>query len=335
MPEAVFRFDASPVLGYGHAMRCSTLAAELRRHDWRTVAVVNDEAVKSPLRWQDGFARVLALGVYPEGKVGALRALLPKGCDLLVVDHYAWSAEAEGECRGWARRVLAFEDVVWRAHETDVLLCPSLGVGEHEFADLVPRGCVVLAGGPYVQMSSAIVALRDSAMRRRAVQGPVQRILVSMGGGSISGGIDGILAAAQRAVPDAAIDLVLTGGGAPSGAGRTKVHVDTPKLPELTAEADLAIGAAGVSALERCCLGLPSIVFVTADNQKRQAAALDREGLAVVLGCFDDLNADALETAVRVLAGECEQRCRLSEQGMACIDGRGAERVASAIGQII
>jgi spore coat polysaccharide biosynthesis predicted glycosyltransferase SpsG len=33
-------------------------------------------------------------------------------------------------------------------------------------------------------------------------------------------------------------------------------------------DADLAIGAAGSSVWERCCLGLPQVLMVTADNQR-------------------------------------------------------------------
>lgn len=39
-------------------------------------------------------------------------------------------------------------------------------------------------------------------------------------------------------------------------------------MAQLIYEADLAIGAAGSSVWERCCLGLPQVLMLTADNQK-------------------------------------------------------------------
>jgi len=45
-----------------------------------------------------------------------------------------------------------------------------------------------------------------------------------------------------------------------------RVHVN-PNMAQLIYEADLAIGAAGSSVWERCCLGLPQVVIQTAKNQ--------------------------------------------------------------------
>ena len=53
-------------------------------------------------------------------------------------------------------------------------------------------------------------------------------------------------------------------------------------MPALTAAADLAIGAGGSSTWERCCLGLPTITVVLADNQRGAAAALAERGAATV-----------------------------------------------------
>ena len=56
-------------------------------------------------------------------------------------------------------------------------------------------------------------------------------------------------------------------------------------MPQLIYEADLAIGAAGSSVWERCCLGLLSILMKTADNQNLIYDNLIRNGI-----CFSDVN---------------------------------------------
>src|SRR5690606_7186543 len=96
-----------------------------------------------------------------------------------------------------------------------------------------------------------------------------------------------------RALPDAAIDIVV--GSQTAGIERLRrdaaaigprchVHVDAADMAGLTAGADLAIGAAGGAAWERCALGLPSLVLTVADNQADNAAALAAAGAAEVLG---------------------------------------------------
>src|SRR3546814_11278725 len=47
----------------------------------------------------------------------------------------------------------------------------------------------------------------------------------------------------------------------------TRLIIGAQDMAALIAEADVAIGAAGSSAWERCCLGLPTILWVLAANQ--------------------------------------------------------------------
>ncbi|HMW71288.1 MAG TPA: hypothetical protein PKD17_05685, partial [Cellvibrionaceae bacterium] len=66
--------------------------------------------------------------------------------------------------------------------------------------------------------------------------------------------------------------------------GGIELLVDVRHMPQLLLEHDLAIGGAGVSALERAVLGLPSLLLTLADNQIIQAQALITIGCARNLG---------------------------------------------------
>ena len=65
--------------------------------------------------------------------------------------------------------------------------------------------------------------------------------------------------------------------------GSVEVLVNVQNMAKLIAESDLAIGAAGISALERCCLGLPTLTMVLADNQRDGANALSKIGAVLLL----------------------------------------------------
>ena len=180
MPDALFRFDVSPALGYGHMMRSSILANSLGRLGWNVAAAVNEDGVEY-VRRLDTFARVLPV---PDGcdEAKFLSDSVPQGCDLLVIDDYAWTADVERRVRGWAKRIAAVDDLPLRDHDADVLLCPSLGVEEAEFSRLVPRRCAVLVGASYVLISPALVSLRGRAAERRARPKRVERSLDFDGG---------------------------------------------------------------------------------------------------------------------------------------------------------
>ena len=52
--------------------------------------------------------------------------------------------------------------------------------------------------------------------------------------------------------------------------------MDSSNMAELMLNADLSIGAGGSTSWERCCLGLPTLLFVTANNQIKIAENLEK-----------------------------------------------------------
>ena len=69
-----------------------------------------------------------------------------------------------------------------------------------------------------------------------------------------------------------------------------RVLVGANNMAELMAEADLAIGAAGSTSWERCCLGLPTLQIIAADNQKSAAYLLEQYCAARILWVDRDLS---------------------------------------------
>ena len=69
----------------------------------------------------------------------------------------------------------------------------------------------------------------------------------------------------------------------------------------LMAQADLAIGTCGVAAWERCVLGLPSLVAITAENQREDAEILHALGAVRNLGDAEQVGATQWAAALRRL----------------------------------
>ncbi len=150
--------------------------------------------------------------------------------------------------------------------------------------------------------------------------------------------IDAVALASDRLGRPLALDVVL-GAGAPHldiirrrlvGLPAWDIHVDAPGncLARLMASADLAIGAAGTTSWERCCLGLPGVVVVAADNQAKIAAELAAAGACQVV------SADAAEdiaAAVVALCADDGARLAMAEAAASVCDGEGTARVVEAI----
>ncbi len=93
---------------------------------------------------------------------------------------------------------------------------------------------------------------------------------------------------------------------------------------------DLAIGSCGVNAIERCCMGVPSLVFKTVENQQRNCHTLISNKLAMPVHNESDIidKLNYFHTNPKRLKIESD-RCSLS------IDGEGAHRVANKIHSIL
>lgn len=248
----------------------------------------------------------------------------------IVVDHYNLDERWERIVRGRAR-VLVLDDLANRTHDCDLLLDHTYGRDAANYRDLAPAHCRVLTGPLYSPMRPEFAAERHASLERRAKDPRLRRLLVSLGGTDLRGVTERVVDAILPVRGIEALDVVV-GVSAPSLTAierlamqddRLALHIDTNRMAELMRDADVAIGAAGTTSWERCCLGLPSITLVIADNQRTVAANLEEAGASVTAKVIEDVPAlldqlladpQRLETMVAATAPIC--------------DGQGALRLA-------
>lgn len=314
--RVAFRADASVQIGTGHVMRCLTLAEELRRQGHQCIFICrNHEGHLADLITQKGFELhllrlreelggggtqelILAhsdwLGVpWQTDAKQTLEVLDHNNADWLIVDHYALDVQWEREITEAVGQIMVIDDLADREHECSVLLDQNLGRASDDYEVLVPPTCTKLIGPRYSLLRPEFTELRpDSLERRRFPQ--LKRILISLGGidqSNMTGKVLEALSTSNLPI-DTELDIVM-GSSAPH---LDKVKNQTSRLPfkaEVSVNvtdmarrmycADLAIGAAGGTAWERCCLGLPTILLILAENQVSAAKALVDVRAAVTL----------------------------------------------------
>jgi RimJ/RimL family protein N-acetyltransferase len=159
------------------------------------------------------------------------------------------------------------------------------------------------------------------------------------------GGIDGgahtsyaIEAVAGLGRPDLEVDVVI---GALHPQGREiearcatlgyACHVQTGRMAELMARADVALGAGGTASWERCCLGLPTVTLCVAENQRR---LVEDAALAGLLYAPAMRTADSARLAdhLRALMDNPALLRAISYNAMQAVDGHGTQRVLRAMG---
>lgn len=338
-PSCLFRFDASTAIGGGHAVRCLALAQAMAQEGWDCRFAYREGTAETvPTLAAIGQPAIRLTG--PESaEPAALSAALPEGVTLLVVDHYERGRAYERACRGWAQHIAALDDRPTRPHDCDILIDPTLGREAADYRSLVPAGCTLLTGTDYAILRPAFARARKRALERRGTPKPVQRILVSFGMADPENLSGLALAAIAESGLHAAVDVVLGAEALHRAAieaahralpGGGAVHAYVEDMAALMLEADFAIGAAGSSAWERCCLGLPTLHFVLADNQHDIALGLEQRGAAENLGPPDGGAADRLAARIAALGRQPEALAQMGRAAAAVCDGQGSGRLIEA-----
>lgn len=331
-PRVLFVADAGRAVGGGHVMRCLTLAAALSRAGADCAFAATPEAA----RILDAFAGpAIRQFAAPSGDPAVLCALAAQaartwGAGFAVLDHYGAGPEADALLRAAAGRLLAIEDLR-RPRRADLLLDSNLGRAPADYP-----GAEALVGPAFALVRPQFAALRAAALARRAEGGAAGAVLVSLGLTDVGAITGRAVAAILPRLGERRLEVAL-GDGAPSlsviqalaeADPRVGLHIDTPDMAELVAGADLAIGAGGSSAWERCVLGLPTLTLILADNQRANTTALAAAGAALALEVNGALEARLAGGFARLI-GDPARRAKMSEAAAGLCDGLGADRVAA------
>ncbi|ATD28519.1 N-Acetylneuraminate cytidylyltransferase [Vibrio cholerae] len=358
--RVAFRADASVQIGTGHVMRCLTLADELTRqgHECRFVCrahaghlgdlitnkgygltLLPASSHNEPLantQNSDDYARWLGVP-WQEDASQTLECITQWKPDWLVVDHYALDAEWEYALAHVVGRIMVIDDLANRAHECSLLLDQNLGRVASDYDDLLPDNCKRLIGPDYALLRPEFAKLREQSLNRRK-QPELKRILISLGGVDRTNVTGQVLDALSESTLPVSTELdIIMGSSAPyldevrqqaaQLPFKATVSVGVTDMAERMCLADLSIGAAGSTSWERCCLGLPAITVVLAENQRLIGKALSENGAGFLID-VDRIKEDLPMMAESIVASENECILLARQAAMVC-DGAGVERVVS------
>jgi UDP-2,4-diacetamido-2,4,6-trideoxy-beta-L-altropyranose hydrolase len=349
--KIAFRVDASHKIGTGHVMRCLALAGELMDRGAEVMFICRElpgnmcvylvekglqvfRLPANPMECCDDDTTPHALWVgvsSSRDREGTFSILLQYRPDWLVVDHYALDAAWESAMRLHVGKIMVIDDLADRPHDCDLLLDQNLYKGlERRYEGLVPDHCERLLGPRYALLRPEFAAARKTLRRR---DGHVRRIFIFFGGSDLSNETAKALEAIRLMNrSEIAVDVVV-GASNPKGdrireicqgMPNTRFHLQVGNMAELMALADLAIGAGGTTTWERCCLGLPTLALVLADNQREVAEAMSAAGAMRNVGWHADVTSTGLAEALRMALASPDRLNAMSERSLAIMGGPDA-----------
>lgn len=360
--RVVFRADASVEIGTGHIMRCLTLADELKRHGHQchficrehkghlgelitnkgyALSLLSDfKGIESNVNQDEQNAYSQWLGVSWQYDANqTIESLSSERADWLIVDHYALDARWEQKIAPEVDRIMVIDDLADRPHDCNLLLDQNLGRELEDYEGLLQHNTKCLIGPRYALLRPEFSRLREKSLQRR--QNPaVKRVLISLGGVDQMNVTGQVLVALSETTLSHDIELdIIMGASTPaltqvqaqaaSLPYRATVSVNVDDMAERMCLADLSIGAAGSTSWERCCMGLPVILVVLADNQESGARALEAFGAALAIN--DPKKIQVVLPLLLEKICKSESLKRMSTAASGITDGKGFIHVVEAM----
>lgn len=351
--KLAFRVDSSPHIGSGHFRRCLVLAKEARVLGLETVFI---SAFLSPAEQKilfEGGHALARLDVLPTSTWSTARnpdwnsliaiqdelqdadetsRLLGKlSADYVILDHYFLTQRWVDRVRSSsADRFLVIEDLDREWDDIEFVVNGNLD----QTVALYPGSrAVALSGGRYALLSGEYRLLRNQILLPPSAR---QQITVFVGG-SDSRNLTSLLLTEVLEVcrDDWPIEVVV---GAFSehlesihrlvvGSRHITLTTNKPSMADAYSRTRLALGAGGVSAWERACMGVPSILLSIAPNQVPVCEALSRAGGAIYLGSAEDVSRQQISNSIENLNSSPDLLDEFAQAGSLAIDGYGAKRV--------
>jgi UDP-2,4-diacetamido-2,4,6-trideoxy-beta-L-altropyranose hydrolase len=347
MNRVLFRVDSGAQMGAGHVMRCLTLANELadrgtqcefasRQHRGNLSERIERSGFRVHMLPERGSSDNWLGATQKDDARDVLEILSRAKADCMIVDHYGVDQIWEGEIRKHVSCMVAIDDLANRQHQVDMLIDQTLGRAEEDYRKLVPPNCKLILGANFAMIRPEFHKARSLSLKRR-LPGSLQKICLMFGGGDQSSLTLNVLNTCLRAdlKPDTEITAIVPQSSecfpeisrfVELHGARFRVLPFVEDMAGLLSNQDLVIGAAGSAAWERCCMGVPSILFVLADNQSLVAERLAQSGAVKIVSNQDDLLGELNSFIVDPIKLEM-----LSSKASRVTDGLGVSRVCEAV----
>jgi UDP-2,4-diacetamido-2,4,6-trideoxy-beta-L-altropyranose hydrolase len=313
--RALLVADCGAGVGLGHLERMLALADALRPEVDPVLAVPAGDAGLQRRVEARGHRAVESGG----DSSGRAEALADSNPDAIVLDGYVFDVALQTRLRQLAPLVVV-DDLCLPA-ACDIGVNPSAG-GEA----LRPVGAdAFLGGAAYALLRDAYADARETVLARGRAP---RTVLLSTGAIDLNGIIERV--AGELLEGDPTLDLLVVVGdaerrGAAIAQPRRRDLLAPPSLADALAAATVYTGAAGTTALQAACVGIPAAITAAAGNQEQAAAALGTAGCALVT------SAEELASSCLSLLDDPARCEEMARRGRALVDGRGAARVADAV----
>lgn len=334
--KAIFRVDGGANIGLGHIIRCLTLAEGLKERDIQSIFITKDidPNVKKKVIGKGHLIEGLPFGIDLEDDLRLTINLVKQHQpDLVVTDSYEIDQHYLEQLKKLNVTLMSIDDLAQLHFCSDIVLNQNIGAKASDYS--TERYTKLLLGPQYALLRKEIRD-RDFAKKTKSV---AENILITPGGSDSDNQTLKVVKALKGIKNDIKVTVVMGPNYQYEELLREEIGVnnrfflvrDPQDIFDLMDKTDIAISAGGITCYELACLGIPNIILVLADNQKKTAVGLQDYSTSINLGWFEDVTEEGIKEAVEDLIKNREKREAMSKKGKELVDGRGVERVVEEI----
>jgi len=342
--KIIFRVDGHQHIGLGHIMRCLALADMLRDKFGIVFACQPHDDNISFLIRKEGLNLIeLPLQDDYEKDAEILTAYLDKRT-ILGLDGYSFREEYQLIVKPHCSKLVCIDDIHSYHFYADVIINHS------EHAKYVEYSCEpytkLKLGGKYALLRKPFL---EHSNFRRYFEKPVKNILICMGGSDAGNLTLKIIQSLGLIELDLNLNVVV-GVANPNYKSllrwtrvneKSKLKINL--LSNLSAaemckqfmKNDFLFVPGSTTAWEACCIGIPMIVGVIADNQIRIAEILGKKYAALNVGSYKDTPIDEIKTQFLELINDKDTLQKFVVQQKMIVDGQSKWRYNKLFSEIL
>ena len=339
MNTLVIRADASSQIGIGHVMRCLAIAQAWLECGGAVSFVSSQLPASLRERIRAEGAEVVQISCDPGSDRDAQQVVaLARGrkAEWVVVDGYEFGLDYQTQLRNSGLNLLFLDDY---GHANGY--CADLVLNYNAYARedgyRLSPDTRLLVGPRYALLRKEFSGWRGW---KREIPRTGNKVLVTLGGSDADHVARAVIQGLSLAkVEGLEAKLVLGGDSRRSELesllsaipGKGSLTYNADNMPQFMAWADVAIASAGSTVWELCFMGLPALLIDLVPHQRLVAETLEQLGIAQHVMSSNDFSPEAIAKTLESVLQSVERRISMSQHGRELVDGRGAERVVTAI----
>ena len=343
----VIRVDSGNKIGFGHAMRCLTLANQMKKYDYKISIISNKEKNNlNELFLKNGHQvyyiknkKITSRKInekYDLEQTKKILVKINKKIDLILVDNYSLGLKWEKSLRSFGKKIIVIDDLSDRKHDCDLIIDQGLHQNmKNPYSNLVPKNCKILLGPKYAILRPEFKKLREKLQKQNK---KIEKIMISFGGSDPNKDTMKVMKGVEKIKERKfSVDVIIGKSNADhkeikdlcKKMLKTRCFYNTEKMASIMNKCNLAIGSGGSTTWERCCLGIPTIVSIASKDQSEATKILHSKKCVINLGKSKEISILNYTNIIEKMTYDKLNKMR--ENCLKLVDGNGTKRIIQEI----